>query len=83
MSLSRIGATDTKPIAAAVQLKIYRAMSPQDRLCQAIALSEASREMAIAGIRARHADATELQRRRMLMDVLLGPVLARLAYGPR
>jgi hypothetical protein len=40
------------------------------------------RTLALAGLRQRYPDEPPTQRRRRLADLLLGPELAELAYGP-
>lgn len=75
--------SDTGPRAAAIQTEIYRRMTPERRIAQALALCDSARRMAMAGIRDRNAAATEQERFRILMDLVLGPGLARRAYGPR
>lgn len=45
---------DTTPDAEQVRLAAIRAMSPAERLRQAIDLSEAARRLAVAGLRARY-----------------------------
>lgn len=83
MSISPSGVSDTGARAAEIQTEIYRRMTPGQRIAQALALGESVRKMVIAGIRARHPGATDRERFRILMDLTLGPELARRAYGPR
>lgn len=45
---------DTTPDAERVRLAAIRAMSPAQRLHQAIDLSEAARRLAVSGLRARY-----------------------------
>jgi hypothetical protein len=45
-------------------------------MCQTV------RTLALAGLRQRRPDDTPAQRRRRLADLLLGPELATVAYGP-
>jgi len=68
---------DTTPDAAAVQVAIYRAMSPAKRCELAAAMSVASRRIALAGIRARHPEYDDAQARHALFRLLLGDELAR------
>lgn len=83
MSIAQSGVTDTGPRAAEIQTEIYRRMTLEQRIAQALALCESVRAMAIAGIRARNPGATDREQFRILMDLTLGPELARRAYGPR
>lgn len=77
------GVSDTSPSAAAVQTEIYRRMTQEQRVAQALSLCASARTMAAAGIRDRNPDATDQERFRILVDLVLGPDLARRAYGPR
>jgi hypothetical protein len=52
-------ARDTTPLAAAVQLRLYRQASPSRRAQIAVELSDAVRETALAGIRRRNPDYSE------------------------
>lgn len=82
MSVSPAGISDTSPRVAAVQIEIYRKMTPAQKVAQALALCDLARSLATAGIRDRNPDATDAERFRILMDLVLGPELARRAYGP-
>ena len=77
------GVSDTGPRAAALQTEIYRRMTPEERVAQALALCDSARKMAAAGILERNPEATNRERFRILVDLVLGPDLARRAYGPR
>ena len=65
--------SDTSPEIEAMQLKIRRAMSPEQRFFVALDMSEFSQKLRIAGIRRDHPDWTE---RQVIMEVL------RLAFLP-
>jgi hypothetical protein len=75
-------AEDTSPEAERVLIELFRKASSQEKFR---ALADATlfmRELAMNGIRERYPnDPPEVQRRR-LADLLLGPELARKAYGP-
>jgi hypothetical protein len=72
---------DTDAHAHAVQLAIYRRMSPVERSALAIDLSEAVRDTARAGIRARHSTYTALEVDRALFRLLYGDDLARRVWS--
>jgi hypothetical protein len=71
---------DTDPRAHQVQLAIYRRMSGGERVALALALSEAVRETARAGIRARHPDYGDDDVERALRKLLYGEALVRRAW---
>jgi hypothetical protein len=73
---------DTDPEAERVQLEILRAM-PAWRKAQLIEEAiTAARDLALAGLRARHPEAGPRELRRRLFDLELGEELAARAYGP-
>lgn len=59
---------DTTPTADQIQCEAIRALPPAVRLAQAFELSEASRQLLLAGLRARHPNLTTLQ----LVELALG-----------
>jgi hypothetical protein len=75
--------TDTSPDAERVQLEVLRAMSPSRKVALVEDANRTARRLAMAGIRMRHPDATEAERNRLLMDIVLGEELAERVYGPR
>jgi hypothetical protein len=68
---------DTTSEAFARQLARLRSMSPQERLRRSLEMSDELREVAMAGIRARHPEYADRQVREELETVVLGPDLAR------
>lgn len=54
-----LSSRDTSPEVAAVLLEGYRRMSPAQKLAQAAALSRATRDLAVAGMRRRHPEASD------------------------
>jgi hypothetical protein len=68
---------DTDAQAHAVQLEIYRGMTPEQRSALGVSLSDAVRETARAGIRARHPAYTARDLDRALFRLLYGDELAR------
>ena len=53
------------------QVEIYRAMTPQQRLEQALRMNRSMRELMAAGFRDRHPTWTETQIRRAVADRIL------------
>jgi hypothetical protein len=64
------------------QIEYLRQMPPWRKLELMAGMSETVRTLALAGLRQRHPDDTEAQRRRRLADLILGEDLAARAYGP-
>jgi len=73
---------DTSPEARRVQLAVLRKLLPEERVRTAVAMSEESREIAKAGIRARHPDWSERRQQRALLELLYGCELVVRAWGP-
>ena len=67
---------DTAPEARRRQLDVYRAMRPQQRVEQALALSEEVRRIAMDGIRSRNPAFDDEQVRGELLRILYGAGLA-------
>jgi Rv0078B-related antitoxin len=65
--------TDTSPFAEAVQLRILRAMSGEQRLLLAFEMSLFARELASAGIRREHPGWTDAQVTRELLRLSFLP----------
>jgi hypothetical protein len=73
---------DTTPEAEAVQIEIYRRMSPGRKLALVEEANRTARALALAGLRQRHPDAGPEELFRRLMDLTLGEELAAEVYGP-
>ena len=73
---------DTSPEAEAVQIEIFRRMSPRRKLEIMEEANRNAREAALAGLRMRHPDAGPEELFRRLMDLTLGEELAERVYGP-
>ena len=69
--------SDTDPKAHAVQMNAYRRMTGAQRSATMFHLNEMARNIAAAGIRARHPDYSEKQVGRALLRLLVGDDLAR------
>jgi hypothetical protein len=72
---------DTSPAADARYHELLRKMSPERRLEAAVRLSAGVREMALAGIRQRHPEATEEELRMRLAVRLYGRACAERMFG--
>jgi hypothetical protein len=70
-------ARDTAPAARRAQLDALRRLSGPERLAMACAMSDEARAVSEAGVRHRHPEWTELQVQHALLELLLGPELAR------
>jgi len=66
---------DTESDAEAVQLDIYRRMTPARRVAIGIQMSLDARATVLAGIRARHPDYDEATARWALFRLLIGDAL--------
>lgn len=66
---------DTSAKARQAQVAAYRAMGASARVRAALEMSEAARDIAVAGCRARHPDWAEADVQRAVAELLLGPDL--------
>ena len=69
--MSTTGTTNHLREAQERQLAIYRAMTPQQRLAQAMRMNRSARELMAAGFRQRHPDWTETEITRAVADRIL------------
>jgi hypothetical protein len=76
-------ANDTSPAAANLRIQVLRAMPASRKVALVEDANRTARRLALAGIRLRFPDASETERIRLLMDILLGADLAERVYGPR
>lgn len=74
---------DTSVAAAEVQVQVLRAMPASRKIGLVEDANRTARHLAFAGIGLRYPGASELERVRLLMDLVLGADLAALVYGPR
>jgi hypothetical protein len=74
--------TDTSSAAAAMQIRVLRGMSARRKVSLVEDAGRTGRHLALAGIGLRFPGASEEERHRLLMDLLLGRELAELVYGP-
>ena len=76
-------ATDTSDDAAEVQYRVMRTMSPSRKVALVEDANRTARRLALAGIQLRCPDASDEERSRLLIELLLGEELAGRAFGPR
>lgn len=72
--------SDTSLEIEARQIETWREMSPAQKAQLIASLSRAARELALAGVRHRHPNASPREQFLRLAVVTLGPDLARAAY---
>ncbi len=82
MSQVRPLARDTHPEIEKIQLDFYRGLPAWKKLERVEDGNRTTRLFALAGLRARHPEASDAEIQRRLMDLLLGPETARRAFGP-
>jgi hypothetical protein len=68
---------DTSPEVERLQVEAWRRMSSEDKAALVSGLSQAAFEMALAGVRERHPDASPREQLLHLAVITLGPELAR------
>jgi len=74
---------DTSEAVAEVQVQVLRAMPASRKIGLVEDANRTARRLALAGIGLRFADASQEERVRLLMDIVLGAELAERVYGPR
>ena len=73
---------DTHPKFEALQIELLRSAPTWRKLEMVWQLNTAVRTMAISGLKVRYPDDPPEKIRRRLADILLGPDLAVIVYGP-
>jgi hypothetical protein len=76
-------ARDTSSEAHAFQLRLYRAMTPDQRSELALRMSDDLRRVAAEGIKQRHPEYSELDVRRALVALLYGTEAAEKVWPGR
>jgi hypothetical protein len=71
---------DTTPDAAAVQVAVYRRMSPERKIELGIRMSEEARAITLGAIRRRHPEYDDQQARYALFRLLWGDELFKRAW---
>jgi hypothetical protein len=79
----RTQSPDTSPEAERVLIELLRQAPAWRRLQLTDRMSNFARGLSLAGLRARHPQASETELRRRFADIHLGPKLAAQVYGPR
>lgn len=78
--LARPTSADTAPEIEQRQIERWRSMSPEEKAAVVSGLTNAAHELALAGVRQRHPEATPRAQFLRLAIVTLGADLARKAY---
>jgi hypothetical protein len=73
--------SDTDPKVEALQIKLWRQASPTRKMNMLAQLNASVRILALAGLRSRYPNATEIELCRRLANLILGEELARKVYG--
>lgn len=73
---------DTRPEAEAILIELLRQAPPWRKLAMVAQLNASVRTLTLSGLRQRHPYADDVEIRRRLADLLLGPDLATTVYGP-
>ena len=73
--------SDTHPKMEALQIRLLRETPPWRKMEMLAGLNQATRDLALAGLRRRHPGAGEPELRRRLAGLLLGEELASKVYG--
>ena len=73
---------DTTPEVEAVLFQLWRETPAWRKLEMMENLNRTARQLALAGLRRRHPDASPEDLHRLLADMLIGPELATQVYGP-
>lgn len=73
---------DTDPQTERVLLELMRSAPEWRRVETMCGMIETLQQLVLSGVRERHPGASEVEVRRRAADILLGPELARQAYGP-
>jgi hypothetical protein len=74
--------SDTRPEVEEIYLDLLRKASPARKLAMVGEMNETVKILALSGLKSRYPDDPPEMLRRRLADLLLGPDLARRAYGP-
>ena len=74
--------SDTRPEIAALQRRLLRQVGPARKMAMVGQMNQTVKVLALSGLRSRYPSESLEMLRRRLADLVLGPALARLAYGP-
>jgi hypothetical protein len=73
--------SDTHPKMEALQIQLLRQANPTRKMNMLAQLNASARLLAWTGLRSRYPQASEVELRRRLADLLLGEELAHKVYG--
>ena len=73
--------SDTHPKMESLQIQLWRQASPTRKMHMLAQLNASAHMLALAGLRSRYPQASEIELRRRLADLLLGKELASKVYG--
>ncbi len=74
--------SDTRPEIAALQRRLLRQVGPARKMAMVGQMNQTVKVLALSGLRSRYPVESPEMLRRRLADLVLGPALARLVYGP-
>ena len=74
--------SDTRPEIAALQRRLLRQVGPARKMAMVGQMNQTVKVLALSGLRSRYPVKIPEMLRRRLADLVLGPALARLVYGP-
>lgn len=74
--------SDTRPEVASLQRNLMRNVGPARKLAMLGQMNQTVITLAISGLRSRYPEDSQEMIRRHLADLILGPSLAALVYGP-
>lgn len=74
--------SDTRPEIAALQRRLLRQVTPARKLAMLGQMNQTVKTLALSGLRSRYPNDTPEMLKRRLADLLLGPTLASIVYGP-
>ena len=74
--------SDTRTEIAAIQRSLLRQAAPARKLAMLGQMNQTVKALTLSGLRSRYPDNSPEMVRRRLADLILGPALASLVYGP-
>ena len=74
--------SDTNPEIVALQRSLLRQVGSARKLAMLGQMNQTVKTLAISGLRSRYPEDSPGMLRRRLADLVLGPILASLVYGP-
>ena len=74
--------SDTSDKAERIQIELLRRAPAWRKIRMVAQMNDTVRTLALSGLRQRHPDASPVELRRLLADLILGEALAEKIYGP-